>query len=186
MVASFFTVFSLVFIAEIGDKTMLLAMLLAAKYQKPKTILLAIAISTLLNHYLAAAAGQVIAQIVDPHILKWSLSLCFLGFGLWVLVPDKAPEQTPRTQWGAFITTLIVFFIAEMGDKTQLATVALAAKIKAPLLVTLASTLGLMATNIPSVYLGHQLVKGVRFELFRKIAAISFFIMALLVGLGWI
>lgn len=154
-----FNSFFLVFVSEMGDKTQLLALLLITRFRKPVPILLGILFATLLNHALASYIGTFLTQLVSPEILKWILAVTFIGFGLWMLIPDKAEDLQSNERWGPFLTTLVVFFFAEMGDKTQLATVALGAQYAAPILVTLGTTLAMLAADGLVVLFGHRLTK---------------------------
>lgn len=175
-----FNSFVLVFISEMGDKTQLLALVLAAKYRKPIPILLGILVATILNHAFASYAGSFVTQFIEPSYLKLILSATFIGFGLWILIPDKDEGFEDKYKWGPFVTTTVAFFFAEMGDKTQLATVALGAKYAAPLLVTLGSTLGMLGANFPAVLFGHKFTQKIPMNLIHKIASALF----ILFGLG--
>lgn len=170
----------LVFISEMGDKTQLLALVLAAKYRKPIPIILGIFVATILNHALASYVGAFITSYLSPESMKWILSLTFIGFGLWILIPDKDEGLKEQMKWGAFVTTTIAFFIAEMGDKTQLATVALGAKYNLPVLVTLGTTFGMLLANIPAVLLGHKFTEKIPMKLVHRIASVLF----ILFGIG--
>lgn len=139
--------FAVVTLAEMGDKTQLVAFALATRYQRPWTVMLGILLATTLNHALAAAAGVWIATLLTPRTLGWVLGLSFLGFGLWTLRPDRPPEPGHRVRWGPLLSTAVVFFLAEMGDKTQLATAALGARFGAPVAVTAGTTLGMLAAD---------------------------------------
>ena len=168
-------------LAEIGDKTQLLAMLLAARYRKPAPILVGILIATLANHALAAWAGSLAAAWLGPDLLRWILGLLFLGMAAWCLIPDKA-DGGPKTigKAGAFITTLIAFFLLEIGDKTQLATVALAARFQTLVMVTIGTTLGMMLANAPAVFCGDLIARKVPMKLVHSIAAALFAILGLM------
>ena len=168
-------------LAEIGDKTQLLALVLAAKYRKPVPIILGILIATLLNHALAGVVGALIAAWVDPQIMRWILAFSFIAMAIWTLIPDKYEEQEaapPRI--GVFLTTLFAFFVLEMGDKTQIATVALAAKYPSLLAVVAGTTLGMMLANVPAVLLGEVAAKKLPMKLVHAIAAAIFLIMGIL------
>jgi putative Ca2+/H+ antiporter (TMEM165/GDT1 family) len=147
----------IVALAEIGDKTQLLALLLATRFRRPVPIILGILVATTLNHALAALAGAWVASEVAPDVLRWGLALCFLAMAVWMLIPDKIDERrvADHATGSAFIATVVCFFIAEIGDKTQLATAALAAKFDTVLPVVAGSTLGMMLADIPAVLLGH-------------------------------
>jgi Ca2+/H+ antiporter, TMEM165/GDT1 family len=168
-------------IAEIGDKTQLLAMLLAARYRKPLPILAGILLATLANHALAAWAGALAAGWLGPDLMRWILGLLFLGMAGWCLIPDKA-EDGPKTigKAGAFITTLIAFFLLEIGDKTQLATVALAARFQTLVMVTIGTTLGMMLANAPAVFCGDLIARKAPMKLVHAIAAALFAILGLM------
>jgi len=155
---AFFISTGLVALAEIGDKTQLLALLLAARYRQPWLIVWGILVATVANHALAGWLGLLIAQWLTEDLLRWVLGVGFLAMAAWMLIPDKLDEQ-PDTQgrWGVFGTTCLLFFVAEMGDKTQIATVALAAQFNAWLAVVLGTTLGMMIANAPAVWLGDRM-----------------------------
>lgn len=170
------TSFGMVAIAEMGDKTQLLSFVLAARFRgQPWIIIAGIFAATIVNHLLAAAAGDWAAGLVDAEVLRWVLGLSFLAFAAWALIPDRLDESQPRpNKHGAFLTTLVMFFLAEMGDKTQLATVALGAKYADLGMVAFGTTLGMMAANIPAVLIGERL--AVRFPLSRmRFAAAALF-----------
>lgn len=179
----FFTSFSLVAIAEIGDKTQLLSFLLAARYPGRHSALIAgILIATVANHALAAWAGGWVAGLLAPEMLRWGLGLAFLAFAAWALVPDALEERDRRTtRLGAFAAALTLFFIAEMGDKTQLATVALGAQYSSLLMVTAGTTLGMMAANVPAVLLGERLAQRFSLARMRYVAAALFALFGLLI-----
>ncbi|AZZ36195.1 hypothetical protein CIK05_05105 [Bdellovibrio sp. qaytius] len=164
----------LVFISEMGDKTQLLALVLAARYKKPVPIIGGIFIATLLNHALASYAGSFITPYISQDILRWILAATFIGFGLWMLIPDKDEGLNTNDRYGAFLTTLIAFFIAEMGDKTQLATVALGAKYNSVVAVTVGSTLGMMLANVPAVIFGKWFTNRIPMKWVHRVASILF------------
>lgn len=179
--------FFLVFAGEMGDKTQLLALLLAARYRQPWVILAGVFVATVLNHALASWAGGFLASYFSPEFLKWSLALLFFGFALWILVPDKEDDFKPTGKFGAFLTTVIAFFFAEMGDKTQLATVALGARFSQIWVVTLGTTMGMMASNALAIFLGEKLLKKVPMKWVRVFACGLFFLFGLgilLIGNG--
>ena len=167
-------------LAEIGDKTQLLAMLLAARYRKPLPILAGILLATIANHALAAWVGALAAGWLGPDLLRWILGLLFLGMAAWCLIPDKA-DDGPKVagKAGAFLATLIAFFLLEIGDKTQIATVALAARFHALVLVTIGTTLGMMLANAPAVFCGNLIASKVPMKLVHAIAAALFAILGL-------
>lgn len=165
---------TLVTLAEIGDKTQLLSFVLAAKLRRPYAIIAGIFVATLANHALAGSIGVWLASLVGPRALSWIVGLAFIGFGLWTLKPDTL-DADPRVMGaGAFVTTTIAFFLAEMGDKTQLATVALGARYDNLAWVVLGTTLGMMLANIPAVIVGEQLAHRVPMKAIRWLAAALF------------
>lgn len=162
-------------LAEIGDKTQLLAFLLAAKFRKPLPIVLAIFVATVANHAFAAAVGAWITSMLGPDVLRWVLGVSFLAMAAWTLIPDKLDEdETKLAKYSVFLTTLIAFFMAEMGDKTQVATVALAARYHDIVSVVLGTTFGMMLANVPAVYLGDKIANRVSLRLVHGIAALVF------------
>ncbi len=179
-----FNSFALVFVSEMGDKTQLLALILAARYKKPWTILLGIFIATILNHGLASYVGGWIASALDPVTLKWLLALSFFAFAAWILVPDKSEDLKSESHFGPLVTTIIAFFIAEMGDKTQLATVALGARYFDQFgvwLVTLGTTLEMMVSNSLAIFLGPPLLSKIPMKWIRIFASLVFLVFGLLV-----
>lgn len=172
-------------LAEIGDKTQLLAFLLAAKFRKPLPIVLAIFVATVANHAFAAAVGAWITSMLGPDVLRWVLGVSFLAMAAWTLIPDKLDEEdTKLAKYGVFLTTLIAFFMAEMGDKTQVATVALAARYHDIYSVVLGTTFGMMLANVPAVYLGDKIANRVSLRLVHGIAALVFAILGVATLLG--
>jgi putative Ca2+/H+ antiporter (TMEM165/GDT1 family) len=177
----------IVALAEIGDKTQLLAFILAAKYRKPLPIVLGILVATMANHALAGVLGIGIAALFSPETLRWILGLSFLAMAAWVLVPDKIEdEEAGLPRFGVFGTTLIAFFLAEMGDKTQIATVALAAQYQAVFAVVVGTTLGMMIANVPAVLLGNRIAANMPVRLVHGIVAVIFAVLgiATLMGAG--
>lgn len=166
--------FSLVAIAEIGDKTQLLSVLLAARFRKFWPIVLGILIATLVNHALVAWMGKSVGAVIDPLCLNIGVAILFIVIGLWTLVPDNAPIEEEKTPYGAFLTSLIAFFFAEMGDKTQLATLTLGAHYAQTYQVILGTTLGMMAANVPAVLCGETLLRKLPMHLIRMIACLIF------------
>ena len=165
----------LVAIAEIGDKTQLLAMILATRYRKPVPIIFGILVATLANHALAAWAGAAAADWLGPQAMRWILGAMFLAMAAWCLVPDKADEGPKAIgSAGAFVATTVAFFLVEIGDKTQIATVALAARFNDLLLVTAGTTVGMMIANVPAVLFGDVLARVVPLSVVRTIAAAMF------------
>ena len=169
---------ALVALAEMGDKTQLLAFVLAARLKRKGAIVLGIFAATLANHFLAGWVGTWLATLVAPHLLRWIVALSFLVFGLWALKPDKLDAAREYSSRSVFLTTLIAFFFVEMGDKTQLATIALAARFDSLAAVVAGTTLGMMIANVPAVWLGDVLAQRVNLRVMRWIAA------ALFVALG--
>jgi len=169
-------------LAEIGDKTQLLAFILAARFKRPLPIVAGILVATLVNHGLAGALGAWITSVVSPEILRWVLGLSFIGMAVWTLIPDKIEDEETRAaqRLGVFGATLITFFLAEMGDKTQLATVALAAHYGAPLLVVIGTTLGMLIADVPAVLVGNQFAAKIPLKIVHSIAAAIFAAMGVL------
>ncbi|HEX8537551.1 MAG TPA: TMEM165/GDT1 family protein [Cystobacter sp.] len=167
--------FILVAASEMGDKTQLLAFSLASRFRKPWVVLAGIFVSTLANHALAAAVGDLVAEYVPERVMAGILSVLFIAFGLWTLKPDTLEDTTSPARFGAFVTTVVLFFLAEMGDKTQLATVVMAARYQSLTLVTVGTTLGMMAANGPAVFLGDKLAAKVQMKWVRWTAAALFF-----------
>ncbi|QDX82134.1 hypothetical protein B9N43_13310 [Denitratisoma sp. DHT3] len=177
----------IVALAEIGDKTQLLSFILAAKFRKPLPIVLGILVATLVNHGFAGAVGTWLTSLMAPQALRWVLGLSFIGMALWTLVPDKFEEDEARLpRWGVFGSTLVAFFLAEMGDKTQVATVVLAAQYQSLAWVVVGTTLGMMAANVPAVLLGDRIAQHLPVRLVHGIAALLFAVLgiATLFGLG--
>ncbi|MCH7335720.1 TMEM165/GDT1 family protein [Acinetobacter sp. NIPH 2699] len=174
---------SIVALAEMGDKTQLLALLLAARFRKPIPILIAILLATLINHGLSAVLGQWITTVLSPEILLWILALGFIGMAIWMLIPDELGDETENiNKWqkfGVFGATFILFFLAEIGDKTQIATVALAARFDSIFWVTLGTTLGMLIANAPAVFIGNKLAERLPIALIHKIGAAIFLIIGL-------
>jgi putative Ca2+/H+ antiporter (TMEM165/GDT1 family) len=173
-------------LAEIGDKTQLLAFILAARFKKPVPIILGILVATLVNHGLAGALGAWITAMVSPQILRWILGFSFLGMALWTLIPDKMDEEGPRIaqRLGIFGATLVTFFLAEMGDKTQIATVALTAHYTAPLMVVMGTTMGMLIADVPAVFVGDRLADRIPMRLVHAVAAAIFALLGGLTLLG--
>ncbi|MBP7370878.1 MAG: TMEM165/GDT1 family protein [Arenimonas sp.] len=167
-------------LAEMGDKTQLLALVLAARYKKPLPIIAGIFVATILNHALSAWLGAWIAQHLSTDILKWIIALSFFGFAAWVLVPDKLEdEQSKSIAYGPFVATCIAFFIAELGDKTQLATVALAAQYQPLWQVIVGTTLGMLLANVPVVYLGARFTHRLPIKAFHRISSALFIMLGI-------
>ncbi len=168
-------------IAEIGDKTQLLALLLAARFRAPLAVIAGIFVATILNHALAAFVGTLIADWLTPLVLAWTVGISFLAMGVWALIPDAPPaaEEAEASRFGPFLATTVAFFLVEMGDKTQIATAALAAHYQSLVLVALGTTLGMMAANVPAVLLGEAAAKRVPLTLVRMVAAAIFILLGL-------
>ena len=163
-------------LGEMGDKTQLLAFILAAKFRKPIPIILGIFVATIVNHSTAGALGAWITSLVEPQTMRWILAASFIGMGLWTLIPDKLDEEDAKlAHFGVFATTVIAFFLAEMGDKTQIATVALAAKYPTDLLsVVIGTTAGMMIADVPAVLFARTIAQKVPLNLVHGIAAVIF------------
>ncbi|CAN5208895.1 TMEM165/GDT1 family protein [soil metagenome] len=179
----------LVALAEIGDKTQLLAFLLAARFRKPLPICLGILIATLVNHAGAGALGAWITAQVSPQTMRWVLGVGFLAMAAWTLIPDKIDEETEgggKLKLGVLGTTIVAFFMAEMGDKTQIATIALAARFHDLIAVVAGTTLGMMIANVPAVFIGDRLAGKIPVRLVHGIAAVIFALIgvATLAGVG--
>lgn len=165
-------------LAEVGDKTQLLALLLAATFRRPLPIIAGILFATLANHGLAGAVGQWLTRLVSPEAMRWILGASFLAMAAWTLIPDKLGDGARRSRrFGAFGTTLIGFFLVEMGDKTQIATVAMAAHYPQPLLVVAGTTLGMLIADVPAVFIGDRFAKKIPMKLVQGIAAAMFALM---------
>jgi putative Ca2+/H+ antiporter (TMEM165/GDT1 family) len=175
-------------LAEIGDKTQLLAFILAARFKKPVPIILGILCATVVNHGMAGALGAWITTTVSPEVLRWVLGVSFIGMAIWTLIPDEIEEEETRiaSKLGVFGATLITFFLAEMGDKTQIATIAMAAHYATPLLVVIGTTLGMLIADVPAVFVGDRLAAKIPMKLVHSIAATIFAILggATLLGAG--
>lgn len=184
MLESLFIPTFIVALAEIGDKTQLLALLLAARFRKPWPIISGIVVATLANHFLAGAMGNWVAGFFSPATLSWVLAASFVAVALWTLIPDKLDddESSRLKRYGPFLTTLIAFFLAEMGDKTQVATVMLAAQYPHFLLVVLGTTLGMLIANVPVVLAGNFAAERLPLTLIRRLAAAAFAALALYAG----
>lgn len=169
-------------LAEMGDKTQLLAFILAARFKKPAPIILGILLATIVNHGLAGALGAWITSVISPDTMRWVLGLSFMGMAIWTLIPDKIEEEETQVaqKLGVFGATLVTFFLAEMGDKTQIATVALAAHYAAPLMVVVGTTLGMLIADVPAVFVGNKFAAKIPMKLVHSIAAGIFAIMGLL------
>jgi putative Ca2+/H+ antiporter (TMEM165/GDT1 family) len=169
-------------LAEIGDKTQLLAFILAARFKKPVPIILGILCATLLNHGMAGALGAWITSVISPEAMRWALGLSFIGMAIWTLIPDKIEEEETQVanKLGVFGATFITFFLAEMGDKTQIATIALAAHYATPLWVIVGTTLGMLIADVPAVFVGNKFAEKIPMKLVHSIAAGIFALMGVL------
>jgi Ca2+/H+ antiporter, TMEM165/GDT1 family len=183
---AFFVSTGIVALAEMGDKTQLLALLLAARFRKPWPIVCGILVATLANHALAGALGAWVTTFLGPVALRWVLGLSFIAMALWMLIPDKLDDGSAATapRFGVFVTTLVAFFLAEMGDKTQVATVMLAAQYKAFAWVVAGTTLGMMLANAPVVWLGERITRAVPIRAVHVISALIFLALGLFALLG--
>ena len=171
-----------------GDKTQLLAFLLAARFRQPLPIVLGIIAATLLNHGMAGALGAWITTVLSPTVLRWSVGLLFLAMAAWTMIPDRIEDEEARTaaRLGVFGATFVTFFLAEMGDKTQIATVAMATQFSSVLLVVAGTTLGMLIADVPAVLLGQKFAARIPMKLVHGVAAALFALLGLatLAGLG--
>jgi len=183
---SLFVSTGVVALAEIGDKTQLLAFILAARFKKPVPIILGILLATLVNHGLAGALGAWITATIRPEVLRWILGLSFIAMAVWTMIPDKIEEEETHIahKFGVFGATLITFFLAEMGDKTQIATVAMAAHYAAPVMVVIGTTLGMLIADVPAVFAGDKLAAKIPMRLVHTIAAAIFALLGVATLLG--
>ena len=185
---TFLVATGIVALAEMGDKTQLLALLLAARYRRPWPIVWGIFIATVVNHALAGALGHAVTRVLGPELLRWVLGASFIAMAVWVLMPDRldddgTPAAAPRL--GVFGTTVLAFFLAEMGDKTQIATVALAARHPHWLAVVGGTTLGMMLANAPVVWFGDRLLRRLPVRAVHGVSALIFLALGVLAWLGW-
>jgi putative Ca2+/H+ antiporter (TMEM165/GDT1 family) len=168
---------AIVALAEMGDKTQLLAIVLATRFRAPWPIILGIFVATIANHFLAALVGSQAAAFLDGEWFRYAVAASFIAMAIWTLVPDKFEDEADKpARFGAFLTTLIAFFLVEMGDKTQIATIALAARFHEVVFITIGTTLGMMIANVPAVFLGNELVKRIPLRIVHMIAAALFLI----------
>lgn len=171
---------AVVALAEIGDKTQLLAILLATRFKRPWPVIAGILVATLANHFLAALVGEQVASILDGIWFRYLIAASFVAMAIWTLIPDKIDDLEDKpARFGAFVTTAIAFFLVEMGDKTQIATIALGARFHEVVPVMLGTTLGMMIANVPAVFLGQELIKRVPLSVVRTIAALLFLVIGL-------
>jgi putative Ca2+/H+ antiporter (TMEM165/GDT1 family) len=184
-VEAFLVSTGIVALAEMGDKTQLLSLVLAARYRRPWPIILGILIATIVNHAFAGALGGWVSSVLGKETLRWLLGISFLAMAVWIVIPDRIDaSRTQVERFGVLGTTIVAFFLAEMGDKTQIATVALAAKYAAVAAVVTGTTLGMMAANVPAVMLGDRLAGKIPLRLARAVAAGIFAVLGLLLALG--
>ncbi|HEX7819743.1 MAG TPA: TMEM165/GDT1 family protein [Sphingobium sp.] len=171
---------AVVALAEIGDKTQLLAILLATRFKRPWPVIAGILVATLANHFLAALLGEQVASLLDGLWFRYLIAASFVAMAIWTLIPDKIDDLEDKpARFGAFVTTVIAFFLVEMGDKTQIATIALGARFHAVVPVMLGTTLGMMVANVPAVFLGNELIKRVSLKMVRTVAALLFLVIGL-------
>jgi len=166
----------IVALAEMGDKTQLLSLVLAARFKKPWPIIWGILVATLLNHALAGAVGSWVMAAAGPDVMRWVLGVSFIAMAGWMLIPDKLDDEdaVPKRQFGVFFTTTWAFFLAEMGDKTQIATVALGAQYEPLVAVVAGTTLGMMLANAPVVFFGEAITRRVPIKAVHVVAALIF------------
>ena len=177
----------IVALAEMGDKTQLLALILAARFQRPWPIVLGILVATVANHALAGAVGAWVTTWLGPQVLRWVLGASFIAMAVWMLIPDKVDESDTGSapRFGVFGTTLVAFFLAEMGDKTQIATVMLAAQYQPYLGVVAGTTLGMMLANAPVVWLGERMTRLLPLLVVHRVSAAIFLLLGVLAFIGW-
>jgi putative Ca2+/H+ antiporter (TMEM165/GDT1 family) len=176
-----FTSMGVVALTEVGDKTQLLAFVLAARFKKPLPIIAAIFCATIVNHGLAGALGAWITSTLTPEVLRWVVGVSFLGMAVWTMIPNKIEEEETQVaqHLGVFGATLATFFLAEMGDKTQVATVAMAVHFPNPVIVVVGTTLGMLIADVPAVFVGDRFSKTIPMKLVHSIAAAMFATMGL-------
>lgn len=176
----------IVALAEMGDKTQLLAFVLAARFKRPLPIVAGILLATAVNHGLAGALGAWITRVVAPGVLRWVLGISFIAMALWTLIPDEIENEETRAarRFGVFGATLITFFLAEMGDKTQLATIAMAAHYGTPAVVVVGTTLGMLIADVPAVFVGDRLSARVPMKIVHMVAAALFALLGIATLLG--
>jgi putative Ca2+/H+ antiporter (TMEM165/GDT1 family) len=180
-VEAFLVSTGIVALGEMGDKTQLLALMLAARFRKPWPIVAGILVATLANHALAGWVGEWVSRALGPDLLRWIIGGSFLAMAVWMLIPDKADDvEGGQARWGVFGTTVVAFFLAEMGDKTQIATVALAARYGDLVPVVAGSTLGLMLANVPAVFLGDKVATWVPMRVVHVVSAVIFALLGVL------
>mgnify|MGYP003334287491 CR=1 FL=1 len=183
---SLFVSTGVIALAEFGDKTQLLAFVLGARFKKPLPIILGILAATVINHGLAGALGAWITSVLSPEVLRWVLGVSFIAMAIWTLIPDRFDEDDAKVvqRFGVFGVTFITFFFVEMGDKTQIATVAMAAHYMAPVLVVIGTTLGMLIADVPAVFAGDKLANKVPLRLVNSVAALVFAVLGVATLLG--
>ena len=187
MVEAFIVSAGVIALAELGDKTQLLALLLAARFRAPLPVIAGIATAVLANHLAAGAIGTLLATFITPDLLRWLLVASFLGTAVWMLIPDRDPAAAERpSRYGAYLTTVFTFFLVEMGDKTQIATVALAAKYHSLLAVVAGTTFGMLVADVPAVLLGRVVAERIPLKLVHRLSAVVFVVLALLALPRWL
>jgi putative Ca2+/H+ antiporter (TMEM165/GDT1 family) len=183
LIEAFFVSTGIVALGEVGDKTQLLALLLAARFRRPWPIVWGVLVATVANHAMAGAIGGWVAAQMGPVALRWAIGVSFLAMAVWMLVPDQIDADevagTP-TRFGVFGTTVIAFFVAEMGDKTQIATIALAARFTDLWAVVIGTTLGMMLSNVPAVFVGERVARAVPMPLLHAVSALIFVVLGVL------
>lgn len=185
MIEAFFVSTGVVALAEIGDKTQLLALVLAARYRKPVPIILGIWVATIANHAVAGVLGAWIASALGEELLRWILGISFIAMAAWMLIPDKLDDDEEKpARYGVFVTTLVAFFLVEMGDKTQIATVALAAHYPSLIAVVVGTTLGMMIANVPAVYLGEVAAQKLPMRVVHSVVALVFVVLGVVILVG--
>lgn len=185
MLETIFNSFLLVAATEMGDKTQLLAFILVSRFKKPWVIMSGILVATIFNHLLASYFGTWLSQQISPLYLKWILAATFIGFAIWVLIPDKEDDPEKTNSFGPFLTTLVAFFLAEMGDKTQLSTVALAAKYQSTYFVTFGTTVGMLFADGLAVFLGDRVTQKVSMKWINIFASLLFVVFAIALVFGF-
>jgi putative Ca2+/H+ antiporter (TMEM165/GDT1 family) len=185
MIEAFLVSTGVVALAEIGDKTQLLALVLAARYRKPVPIILGILLATIANHAVAGVVGAWIASALGEELLRWILGISFIAMAAWMLIPDKLDDDEDKpARYGVFVTTLVAFFFVEMGDKTQIATVALAAHYSSLVAVVVGTTLGMMIANVPAVYLGEVAAQKLPMRVVHSVVALVFVVLGVVILVG--
>ena len=182
----FFVSTASVAMGELGDKTQLLSLILATRLRKPLPIIAGIFVATLVNHLIACSVGEWVGKLITPNILRWVLGISFLAVAVWALIPDKMDEDVKiRGSYGVFVLTAVTFFLAEMGDKTQIIALALAAKYDALIAVVAGTTLGMMIVNVPTVLFADRAMKWIPVKVVRVVAAMIYAILGVMTLLGY-